>query len=131
MIEEFKQGNGKFARDLHPFFELGDGETATFMRGQRAADVIDHIGVKDEVFGDADKLAAFDQLFEHGARHLRRRGRLNEFGSSLLSQLLLWAAINVFIGFSTPGIDNAAHLGGCAAGFLLGLAQRGPSARSV
>lgn len=62
---------------------------------------------------------------------LRRRGRLNSFGTSLLGQLVAWAAINVFIGFSTPGIDNAAHLGGCAAGFLLGLVLRGSSARSI
>ena len=62
---------------------------------------------------------------------LRRRERLNAFGSSLLDQLVVWGAINVFIGFSTPGIDNAAHLGGCAAGFLLGLVLRGSSARSI
>lgn len=62
---------------------------------------------------------------------LRRRDRLNAFGSSLLSQLVVWAAINVFIGFSTPGIDNAAHLGGCAAGFLLGLVLRGSSPRAI
>jgi membrane associated rhomboid family serine protease len=29
--------------------------------------------------------------------------------------------INVFFGFSDPQIDNSAHLGGCAAGLLLGL----------
>lgn len=52
---------------------------------------------------------------------LRRREHLTPFARSLLGQLVAWAAINVFIGFSIPGIDNAAHLGGCAAGFLLGL----------
>jgi rhomboid protease GluP len=36
-------------------------------------------------------------------------------------QLMGWAALNVIIGFSFPGIDNAAHLGGFAAGLLLGL----------
>jgi membrane associated rhomboid family serine protease len=36
----------------------------------------------------------------------------------------MWAVINVFFGFSTPGIDNAAHLGGCAAGLVLGLVLR-------
>jgi len=39
-------------------------------------------------------------------------------------QLVGWAVINVFFGFSTPGIDNAAHLGGGAAGLLLGLRLR-------
>lgn len=36
-------------------------------------------------------------------------------------QLMGWAALNVIIGFSLPGIDNAAHLGGFAAGLVLGL----------
>lgn len=40
---------------------------------------------------------------------------------SLVRQLVGWAALNVVIGFSMPGIDNAAHLGGFAAGLLLGL----------
>ncbi len=35
-------------------------------------------------------------------------------------QLMGWAAVNVFIGFTFPGIDNYAHLGGFAAGLLLG-----------
>ncbi|MHB8998761.1 MAG: rhomboid family intramembrane serine protease [Thermoanaerobaculia bacterium] len=36
-------------------------------------------------------------------------------------QLIGWAAINVIIGFTFPGIDNAAHIGGFIAGLLLGL----------
>jgi rhomboid protease GluP len=36
----------------------------------------------------------------------------------------MWAGINVFLGFSTPGIDNAAHLGGAISGFALGLVLR-------
>jgi membrane associated rhomboid family serine protease len=49
---------------------------------------------------------------------------LTPYAKSLLGQLLLWAGINVVFGYMTPGIDNAAHLGGCAAGFLLGLLLR-------
>lgn len=55
---------------------------------------------------------------------LRRREFLNAQAKGLLSQLVGWAVINVFFGFSVPGIDNAAHLGGCAGGFLLGLVSR-------
>jgi rhomboid protease GluP len=36
-------------------------------------------------------------------------------------QLIGWAVINVIIGFTFPGIDNAAHIGGFIAGLLLGL----------
>lgn len=79
-------------------------------------------GASGAIFGLLGALIAF---------LLRRRGRLNAFGSSLLTQLVVWAAINVFIGFSTPGIDNAAHLGGCAAGFGLGLVLRESSPRAI
>ena len=52
---------------------------------------------------------------------VRRRDRLRPQAKQLLAQLLMWAGINVFLGLSSPGIDNAAHLGGAAAGFALGL----------
>ena len=73
------------------------------------------VGASGAIFGLLGALIAF---------LVRRREHLNPAAKSLLMQLLGWAAINVFFGFSVPGIDNAAHLGGCAAGFLLGLFLR-------
>lgn len=73
------------------------------------------VGASGAIFGLLGALIAF---------LLRRRGELSPAGKAILSQLVMWAVINVFFGFSTPGIDNAAHLGGCAAGFLLGLLLR-------
>jgi rhomboid protease GluP len=73
------------------------------------------VGASGAIFGLLGALIAF---------LLRRRERLNPAAKSLLMQLMAWAAINVFFGFSVPGIDNAAHLGGCAAGLLLGLILR-------
>lgn len=55
---------------------------------------------------------------------VRHRDSLTPSAKSLLGQLLAWAGINVIIGFTTPGIDNAAHLGGCAAGLLAGFFLR-------
>ena len=52
---------------------------------------------------------------------LRRRDRLTPQAKSLLGQLLFWAGLNVFLGFSIAVIDNAGHLGGLATGFVLGL----------
>jgi rhomboid protease GluP len=69
-------------------------------------------GASGAIFGLMGALIAF---------LLRHRERLTPFAKSLLGQLVLWAGINVVFGFSMPGIDNAAHLGGCAAGFLFGL----------
>lgn len=68
-------------------------------------------GASGAIFGILGALIAF--LF-------RRREHLTSQAKGLLSQLLFWAGLNVFFGFTVPGIDNAAHLGGCAAGLLLG-----------
>ncbi|MFL6196880.1 MAG: rhomboid family intramembrane serine protease [Thermoanaerobaculia bacterium] len=57
---------------------------------------------------------------------LRRRSALTPQGRSILMQLVSWAVLNVVFGFSMPGIDNSAHLGGCAAGLLLGFALPEP-----
>jgi rhomboid protease GluP len=71
------------------------------------------VGASGAIFGLLGALIAF---------LLRRRGALTPQGKSILMQLVFWAVINVFFGFSDPQIDNSAHLGGCAAGLLLGLA---------
>lgn len=52
---------------------------------------------------------------------IKRRDRLTPQAKSLMLQLLFWAIVNVIFGFSVKGIDNAAHLGGGAVGFLFGL----------
>jgi len=72
-------------------------------------------GASGAIFGVLGALIGF--LFRH-------RDSLTPSAKSLLGQLVAWAGINVVIGFTTPGIDNAAHLGGCAAGFLAGLVLR-------
>jgi rhomboid protease GluP len=72
-------------------------------------------GASGAIFGLMGALIAF---------LLKRRQFLTPQAKALLSQLVGWAAVNVFLGFSIQGIDNAAHLGGCAAGFLLGLGLR-------
>jgi rhomboid protease GluP len=78
------------------------------------------VGASGAIFGLMGALIAF---------LLRRREMLTPFAKSLLGQLVLWAGINVYIGFTTPGIDNAAHLGGCAMGLVLGFLLKGPQPR--
>jgi rhomboid protease GluP len=68
-------------------------------------------GASGAIFGVMGALIAF---------LLKRRQNLTPQAKSLLMQLVLWAGINVFMGFSTRYIDNAAHLGGCAAGLAIG-----------
>ncbi len=70
------------------------------------------VGASGAIFGVMGAIIAF---------LLKRRENLTPQAKSLLMQLLLWAGINVFLGFSIKFIDNAAHLGGCAAGFAIGL----------
>lgn len=49
------------------------------------------------------------------------RWRNDRWSRSIVQQLLFWAGLNIFLGFSVDFIDNAAHLGGFAAGMLAGL----------
>lgn len=68
-------------------------------------------GASGAIFGVLGALVTFLAL---------RRDRLRPEAKSLLFQLLFWAGLNVVLGFSAPGIDNGAHLGGFAAGLALG-----------
>jgi rhomboid protease GluP len=54
--------------------------------------------------------------------------RSNFAAQALRSQLIKWLIYIFVLGFLMPGIDNAAHLGGLASGFLLGrvIADRPP-----
>lgn len=73
------------------------------------------VGASGAIFGLLGFLIAF---------LLRHRDRLRPEARSLLLQLLFWAAINIFFGFTAPMIDNAAHLGGLVAGLAIGAAVR-------
>jgi len=72
-------------------------------------------GASGAIFGLLGALIAF---------LLKRHENLTPQAKSLLMQLVGWAVINVVFGFSVKGIDNAAHLGGAAAGLLLGFVLR-------
>ena len=49
------------------------------------------------------------------------RWRSQSWARSLVQQLMIWAVINIAIGFRLEGIDNNAHIGGFVAGVILGL----------
>lgn len=113
--------NGWALFQLGALFESWMGSSRTLLvffvtgiAGSLASAVISKVpsvGASGAIFGLLGALIAI---------LLRRRSALTPQGKSILMQLVFWAAINVIIGFSNPVIDNAAHLGGCAAGLLLG-----------
>lgn len=70
-------------------------------------------GASGAIFGVVGALAAFLVM--------QRRTFGKQARNSLIG-LALIVAFNIFIGLSTPGIDNWAHGGGLVAGFILGLA---------
>lgn len=55
-----------------------------------------------------------------GALLAYMRGRVDALGRELARRLLTWAVIILVFGLLVGSVDNAAHVGGFAAGFLLG-----------
>jgi len=70
-------------------------------------------GASGAIFGVIGALGAFFALY---------RERLGQWGRARLGNILFLIAINLFWGFTNPGIDNYAHLGGLLSGAVLGLA---------
>ncbi len=50
---------------------------------------------------------------------VRYKGRM--IGKLNKKKILLLAALSIYIGLTTAGVDNAAHIGGLASGFILGM----------
>jgi rhomboid protease GluP len=76
-----------------------------------SGNAVPSVGASGAIFGLLGFLIAF---------LLRHRDRLRPEARSLLVQLMFWAALNIVFGFTTPMIDNAAHLGGLAVGLVCG-----------
>ena len=70
-------------------------------------------GASGAIFGVLGALVAFMAA---------NREMLGEMGRQTLSAIVVLAAINIFFGFATPGVDNWAHMGGLAGGFAVGMA---------
>jgi rhomboid protease GluP len=70
-------------------------------------------GASGAIFGVIGALAAF---------FLLHRERLGAWGRARLGNIAFLIAINLFLGFTRPGIDNLGHIGGLIAGLALGWA---------
>ncbi|MCD6289816.1 MAG: rhomboid family intramembrane serine protease [Anaerolineae bacterium] len=68
-------------------------------------------GASGAIFGLVGTLVAY---FLHHRELFGRRGR------AYLSNMLVIVVVNLFIGVTSPGIDNWGHIGGLVSGFLLG-----------
>ena len=71
------------------------------------------VGASGAIFGVLGALAAF---------FASQRRTFGVVVQRNLMGILVIAAINIFYGLATPGIDNWAHVGGLVAGFALGFA---------
>jgi rhomboid protease GluP len=69
------------------------------------------VGASGAIFGLIGGLAVF---------YYASRRTLGEIGRQQLGSLVTVMMINLFIGFSAPGIDNMAHLGGLIGGTVVG-----------
>lgn len=64
--------------------------------------------------------AIFGVIGMNAAYFLRHREAFGRFGQQRLMHTVIIVGINLLFGFTMPGIDNLAHLGGLAVGFGLG-----------
>ena len=78
-------------------------------------------GASGAIFGVIGALAAY---------FVANRQTMGEMGRQNLTGLLVLVGINLMFGLSTTGIDNWAHIGGLASGFVLGMALA-PSFRQI
>jgi rhomboid protease GluP len=93
----------------------GDGPVGTLLRYflQRGSLTTPGAGASGAIFGLFGVLLVVGFKYRHELPPAFRRA----FGSGVLPVI----AINLFIGFTVPFIDNAAHLGGLVTGALLAL----------
>ena len=70
------------------------------------------VGASGAIFGVFGALGAF---------FLLRRRALGPAGNSLIGQWFFWLLINLVFSFSVPGIAAYDHIGGLAAGLILGM----------
>jgi rhomboid protease GluP len=89
------------------------GGVAYYLLGAPPTAVTVSAGASGAVFGVIGAELAF---------WLRNRDLFGAFGRQRLLNLGMLVAINLFLGFTVPGINNLAHLGGLISGFLLALA---------
>jgi rhomboid protease GluP len=75
------------------------------------------IGASGSIFGLLGAMIA----------HSRRRG--SSLGGAVSRQMIQWAVILFLFGFAMRGVNNLAHLGGFATGFLLGRVLPGAGER--
>ncbi len=88
------------------------GGLAYYLLGAPQTAVVISAGASGAIFGIIGAELAF---------WLRNRLLFGDFGKQRLMNLGILVGINVVFGFSTPGINNMAHMGGLAAGFVLAL----------
>ncbi len=84
------------------------GSVAWYVLG----DPVPSLGASGAIFGLFGAEAAF---------FLRNREMFGQLGRQRLRSIVMLLVINLVIGFAIPNINYIAHLGGLAAGFLVGL----------
>lgn len=92
------------------FVYIGGGLCATLVS------LIQEIVVGDDVVSAGASGAIFAVIGAMIYILIRNKGQLANLS---ISRLFMMAALSIYVGFSSPGIDNYAHVGGIVAGFIL------------
>jgi hypothetical protein len=111
-----------------PLFKADPVEVADRKASADAATVKDSVAHRLDSRIDAERTpeerAAAEVVAKERAKLFEKAGRIHHpvdrHGRMLVRQLGILILINIAFGFAVSGIDNAAHLGGLAAGLWLG-----------
>jgi rhomboid protease GluP len=104
-----------YGRSLEPRF--GHGRfTLLYFLSAYAGNVLSFVLTPNPSLGAST--AIFGLLAAEGMFAVQNRKLLGSRANSILMNALYIAAVNLFIGFTTTGVDNFGHLGGLLGGIL-------------
>jgi rhomboid protease GluP len=97
-----------------------DRYTVTYILSGLFGSLVSFASRGPDVFSAGASGAIFGVIGMNLAFFLIHRDTFGQFGRQRVMNTLLIIGINLLFGFTVPGIDNLAHIGGLVAGFALG-----------
>lgn len=106
-----QEGEALFGSPRFVLIYLLSGLSGSILSFIVRTDVVLSAGASTSIFGLMGALTAF---------FVRNRQQFGDVGRRRLNNYIFFALLNLWIGFTVPGIDNLGHIGGYLGGLALG-----------